>query len=124
MGHLFNGDLSPNIVDVLRQQLTLNINLLVAEDKIRDEWEEYLKTYLEKIKHYNAMYENSLCYDELKHYYNMHNTYMKVYENALQANYETVASIINIIKRCRFIELLIDICSKIDYTTIQKHEQT
>ena len=124
MGHLFNGDLSPNIVDVLRQQLTLNINLLVAEDKIRDEWEEYLKTYLEKIKHYNAMYENSLCYDELKHYYNMHNTYMKLYENALQANYETVASIINIIKRCRFIELLIDICSKIDYTTIQKHEQT
>ena len=124
MGHLFNGDLSPNIVDVLRQQLTLNINLLVAEDKIRDEWEEYLKTYLEKIKHYNAMYENSLCYDELKHYYNMHNTYMKLYENALQANYETVASIINIIKRCRFIELLIDICSKIDYKRIQKHEQT
>ena len=123
MGHLFNGDLSPNIVDVLRQQLTLNINLLVAEDKIRDEWEEYLKTYLEKIKHYNAMYENSLCYDELKHYYNMHNTYMKLYENALQANYETVASIINIIRRCRFIELLIYIYSKIGYTTIQKHEQ-
>ena len=70
------------------------------------------------------MYENSLCYDELKHYYNMHNTYMKLYENALQANYETVASIINIIRRCRFIELLIDICSKIDYKTIQKHEQT
>jgi len=123
MGHLFNGDLSPNIVDVLRQQLTLNINLLVAEDKIRDEWEEYLKTYLEKIKHYNAMYENSLYDYSTTHYYNMHNTYMKLYENAIQANYETVASIINIIRRCRFIELLIDIHSQIDYKLLQKHEQ-
>ena len=120
MGHLFNGVLSPNIINILQQQLTLNINLLVAEDKNRDEWEENIKTYLEKIKHYNSMYENSLHNDSTKHYYNMHNTYMKMYKNALQANYETVSSIINIIKRCRMIELLIDIYSKIEYTIYLK----
>ena len=120
MGHLFNDVLSPNIVDILRQQLTLNINLLVAEDKNRDEWEENIKTYLKKIKHYNSIYENSLHNDSTKHYYNMHNKYMKMYKNALQANYETVSSIINIIRRCRMIELLIDIYSMIEYTIYSK----
>jgi hypothetical protein len=115
--------MSPNIVEILRQQLYLNATLLIEEDSIRDEWEENIKTYLEKIEHYNSIYEKALCYDELNHCYVMHNTYMKLYENALQANYETVASILNIIQRRKIIKSILDLCSKIDYVILQKHEQ-
>ena len=92
------------------KQLRVISNLLIKEDKIRDEWEENIITYLDKINYHGDIYEQEIicgihnCYNNANHHSKMHSLYMKMYENALCANYEAVESIRNLI-RCRKIAL-------------------
>lgn len=96
-------------VNIIKQLRVID-DLLIKEDKIRDEWEENIISYLDKINYYGAVYEQELvcsinnCFKNANHHINMYSLYMKMYENALCANYEAVESIRNLI-RCRKIAL-------------------